>query len=131
METVLSNSNRAGKRTQRASVVKQYMSALPGTTISQYTKMKIYKSNQRRPKSISKNQVKKVIKDFCESTSLHGYSYLNIANSTVSKLIWTLIILAMTGLGSYFFVKNTNDYINARLVTNIETSSANLSVSNK
>ena len=93
--------------------------------------MKSYKSNQRRPKSISKNHVKKVIQDFCESTSLHGYSYLNIANSTVSKLIWTLIILAMTGLGSYFFVKNTNDYINARLVTNIETSSANLSVSNK
>ena len=93
--------------------------------------MKIYKSNQRRPKSISKNHVKKVIQDFCESTSLHGYSYLNIANSTVSKLIWTLIILAMTGLGGYFFVKNTYDYTNARLVTNIETSSANLSVSNK
>ena len=93
--------------------------------------MKIYNSNRKRPKSISKNQVKKVIQDFCESTSLHGYSYLNIANSTVSKLIWLLIILAMTGLGGYFFVKNTNDYINARLVTNIETSSANLSVSNK
>ena len=69
------------------------------------------------------------MKDFCESTSLHGYSHLYVADSIVSKIVWFLVILFTTSLGLFLFVKNTNDYFTARIVTNIETSSANLSVS--
>ena len=86
------------------------------------------KSIRKRKLKISKGRAHKVIKDFCESTSLHGYSYLYIADSIISKLVWTLVILFMSGLGMFLFVKNTNDYIKARLVTNVESSYANLSV---
>ena len=78
---------------------------------------------------LSKINPRKVIHDFCESTSLHGYNYLNIADTIVMKLAWIFVIIIMTGLGTAFIVLNTDAYINARLVTNIETSSANLSVS--
>ena len=78
---------------------------------------------------MSKSETKKVIKDFCQSTSLHGYNYLLIAESIISKLIWMIVISAMTALGIYFFVENTKAYREAGLVTNIESSSANLSVS--
>ena len=86
------------------------------------------KSIRKRKLKISKGRAHKVIKDFCESTSLHGYSYLYIADSIISKLVWTLVILFMSGLGMFLFVKNTNDYIKARLVTTVESSYANLSV---
>ena len=79
--------------------------------------------------NFSKKLAAKVVKDFCESTSLHGYSHLYIADSIVSKIVWFLVILFTTSLGLFLFVKNTNDYFTARIVTNIETSSANLSVS--
>ena len=85
-------------------------------------------SIRKRKIEISKGMAHKVIKDFCESTSLHGYSYLYIAETIISKLVWTLVILFMTGLGMFLLVKNTNDYIKARLVTNVESSYANLSV---
>ena len=77
----------------------------------------------------SKKLASKVMKDFCESTSLHGYSHLYLTDSIVSKIVWFLVILFTTSLGLFLFVKNTNDYFTARIVTNIETSSANLSVS--
>ena len=77
----------------------------------------------------SKAETRKIIQDFCESTSLHGYSYLYSTDSIVLKLVWFIIIMGMTGLGIFFFVENTDAYIKARIVTNIETSSADLSVS--
>ena len=77
----------------------------------------------------SKGNTRKAIKDFCESTSLHGYSYLYTSDSPILKIFWFIIIMAMTGLGIFFLVENTDAYIKARIVTNIETSSANLSVS--
>ena len=71
----------------------------------------------------------KIIKNFCESTSLHGYSYLYIASTIFMRVAWFCVIIGMTGLGTYFLAKNTNEYINAKLVTNIDSSIANLSVS--
>ena len=88
-------------------------------TIRQMSKISIPKS---------KGETRKVIKDFCESTSLHGYSYLYNTDSIVLKFVWFIIIMGMTGLGIFFFVENTDAYIKARIVTNIETSSADLSV---
>ena len=69
-----------------------------------------------------------VFKDFCESTSLHGYSYLFIGNSIFLKIIWTIVILLMTCVGATFLTNNTVDYWNARLFTTLESSSAPLKV---
>ena len=79
-------------------------------------------------KLMSKSQTAKVFKDFCKSTSFHGYSYLYIANSICVKLIWVTIIILMTALGIGFLLSNKNDYLNARVITTIDTSSAPLEV---
>ena len=76
-----------------------------------------------------KGMMQKIAKDFCESTSLHGYSYLYIVDSFLSKLLWMFAILFTTAIGIFLFVRNTSEYIKSGIVTNIDTSSANLSVS--
>ena len=80
---------------------------------------------------MEKAETKNVFKDFCESTSLHGYNYLFIGNSIFLKIIWTIVILLMTCVGAWFLMNNTIDYKNARLVTTIESSSAPLKVKSK
>ena len=80
---------------------------------------------------MEKAETKNVFKDFCDSTSLHGYSYLFIGNSIFLKIIWTIVILLMTCVGVMFLTNNTVDYLNARLVTTIESSSAPLKVKSK
>ena len=86
-------------------------------------------------KNMLKNLIGKgtqVFQDFCESTSLHGYSYLYIAKSNAPlKVFWVIVIFVMTGLSTVFLVKNTKDYFKADIVTTIKSSSANLSVSIK
>ena len=77
---------------------------------------------------MEKAETKNVFKDFCESTSLHGYSYLFIGNSIFLKIIWTIVILLMTCVGAMFLMNNTVDYWNARLFTTLESSSAPLKV---
>ena len=69
-----------------------------------------------------------LIKNFCESTSLHGFSFLSMANSVHTKLVWILAIISMTVVGAVFLMRHTNDFMNSRLVTNIESSTATLSV---
>ena len=71
----------------------------------------------------------KVFQDFCESTSLHGYTYLYIATSVFIKVFWVIVIVAMTALGIVFIVSNTNDYLEANIITTIESSTAPLEVS--
>ena len=79
---------------------------------------------------LSKSQTPEVLKDFCESTTLHGYSYFGIADSVLAKTVWAIIILLATGTGLSFLVTNTKAYMQATIVTNIESSSDNLHVSN-
>ena len=78
----------------------------------------------------SKAQTAKVFRDFCESTTLHGYSYLYIATSILMKIIWMIVIVSMTALGIGFVVNNTNDYLEAKILTTIESSTAPLDVRN-
>ena len=74
---------------------------------------------------------RRVFQEFCESISLHGYSYLSNANSILSKFFWFLVILVMTSLGIFLLVKNTTEYLNAGIVTTIQSSSSDLKVSIK
>ena len=79
---------------------------------------------QKRP-----NETAKVFKEFCESTSLHGYPYLYIANSICSKILWSIVIIAFTCIGVSFVISNTDDYLSSNIITTIDTSSAPLTVS--
>ena len=90
--------------------------------------MKIKNSEIMR--KVSEQQTPKVLKDFCESTSLHGYNHFHIADSVLVKTIWGVIIILATGTGLNFLVTNTKAYMQATIVTNIESSSDNLHVSN-
>ena len=72
---------------------------------------------------------RRVFQEFCESISLHGYSYLSNANSIFSKFFWFLVILVMTSSGIFLIVENTTEYLNAGIVTTIQSSSSDLKVS--
>ena len=75
------------------------------------------------------NHIAMVFRIFCESTSLHGYSYLYQVNSSFLRIIWVIVILVMTGLAIRFLAVQTNDYFEAGIVTTIESSNAPLTVS--
>ena len=78
---------------------------------------------------IMKSKARKVLNDFCESTSLHGYSYWYRADSLILKVTWTFVILAATCLGVAFLANQTKEYLAGTILTTIETSSAPLDVS--
>ena len=80
---------------------------------------------------LSKSQISKILKDFCQSTSLHGYNYLYVSDSIILKILWGIVILIATGAGICFIVTNTKAYMEATITTNIESTSENLSVSDK
>ena len=80
---------------------------------------------------LSKSQTLKLLKDICQSISLHGYNYLYISDSIILKILWGIVILIATGAGIGFIVTNTKAYMEATITTNIESTSENLSVSNK
>ena len=75
------------------------------------------------------SHISQVFHEFCESTSLHGYSYLASVNSIFVKLLWICGILSMSGLGIMFLYKNTMEYFSSTLVTSIESSTTPLTVS--
>ena len=73
-------------------------------------------------------EIRKNFEDFCGTVSLHGYAYLVIVNAWFGKLIWGLIILTMSIIGMVFLFKNTKEYIDSRLTTTIESSTASVDV---
>jgi hypothetical protein len=78
---------------------------------------------------MSLTQLKSTFQDFSQSTSLHGFSYLYISNSNISKIVWGIVILTFSGLGIGLLVTNTEDYLSSRIVTNIESSTYPIDVS--
>ena len=71
----------------------------------------------------------RLLKDFCESTSLHGFNYLSNGTSIAQKVFWVITITTMTVMGISLLVQNTGDFCNSRIVTTINSSSAPLDVS--
>ena len=88
-------------------------------------------SNQKKKSILPPidQQTVKIIDEFCDLTSLHGFSFFNKANNTAVKFIWIIAIIGMMGVATVFLINNTDAYMKSRLVTNIESSTANLSVS--
>ena len=71
----------------------------------------------------------RILKDFCESTSLHGFNYLSNGTCIAQKIFWVIVITTMTVMGISLLVQNTGDFCNSRIVTTINSSSAPLDVS--
>ena len=69
------------------------------------------------------------MKDFCDSTSLHGYSYLYNSNSIAAKVFWFLVMLIAAMAAVHFSLLNTKEFIDSKIITNIESYSAPVSVS--
>ena len=78
---------------------------------------------------MTKFQAAKNFRDFCESTSLHGYNYLHMTASIALKIFWIIVITIMTVAGMVLLVRNTLVYMKSSIVTNIESTSGNLTVS--
>ena len=91
------------------------------------TELKMEKNDGPNP--LSKSNTRRILKDFCGSTSLHGYGYIYNNESIALKLFWLFIILNMTGLGIFFLVTNTTEFLEHKIYTTTETSSAPISVS--
>ena len=70
---------------------------------------------------------KKVFQDYCESTSLHGYSYLFISSSLIGKIFFALIIIIFTSVGMFFLGLNFDQYKKSTTNIKIETTTAPLS----
>jgi hypothetical protein len=58
-------------------------------------------NQQKTSRAFSKVKIGNIIKDFCQSTSLHSYSYLYGNSNLALKFVWLFVILAMTGLGIF------------------------------
>ena len=86
-------------------------------------------NNQKNMLTFSTSKTGKMIEEFCELTSLHGFSFMYKAKNITVKMIWIIAIISVIGIGVFFLIGNTEAYIQSRLVTNIESSTANLSVS--
>ena len=77
---------------------------------------------------MSLSYLTQTFQEFSQSTSLHGYSYLYIANTFITRLIWIAVILILSGIGIFFLVVNTDEYLKYKIVTNIESSTSPLNV---
>ena len=85
---------------------------------------------RERVRSLSKNEIGKVFRDFCQSTTLHGYHYLYDNESHIlMKIIWFFVIMAMTGLGILFLAVNTKQFLDQKILSTVESFSAPLTVS--
>ena len=80
-------------------------------------------------KKMYDNNRVRTLKHFCESTSLHGYNYLLNGESITQKVFWVIVITTMTAIGISLLIQNTGDFVDSRIITTIDSSSAPLDVS--
>lgn len=66
-------------------------------------------------------------REFCASTSLHGWHHLN-RNNSHGKAVWLFIVVASLGVASVFLATAVEDFLNRSVVTTIETTTASLQV---
>ena len=74
-------------------------------------------------------ELKNLLYDFTNSTSLHGYSFLSKTHGIVLKIIWIFIIMIFSAMAITLFIVNTLEYMHSKIETTIETQVGNLDVS--
>lgn len=74
------------------------------------------------------SKIKLSLQEFCQATSLHGYSYLFNSKSWIVRLLWVMVIIAMTGIGFEFFAISLETYMRSGIVTTIDSATSPLEV---
>ena len=65
--------------------------------------------------------------NFCNQTTLHGWSYVAGEKHISQKILWIVTLTSAYSLAAYLAIKNLNDYMNSTTVTSINTIMAPLS----
>ena len=63
------------------------------------------------------------VNEFFSSTSIHGFSYISNKQSGSTRIIWTLIVLAVFGVASYLVYQTLSGFNTKFVSTTIETKS--------
>ena len=63
------------------------------------------------------------VNEFFSSTSIHGFSYISNKQSRSTRIIWTLIVLAVFGVASYLVYQTLSGFKTKFVSTTIETKS--------
>ena len=63
------------------------------------------------------------VNEFFSSTSIHGFSYISNKQSRSTRIIWTLIVLAVFGVASYLVYQTLSGFNTKFVSTTIETKS--------
>ena len=83
-----------------------------------------------QPTLKKQNNKMRRFEQFCQLTTLHGYSYLQSENNSIAlKIFWLVIIMIMTCTVLMLLVWNTNKFLEFKTIATIETLSAPLNVS--
>ena len=83
-----------------------------------------------QPALKKQNNKMRRFEQFCQLTTLHGYSYLQSENNSIAlKIFWLVIIMIMTCTVLMLLVWNTNKFLEFKTIATIETLSAPLNVS--
>ena len=83
-----------------------------------------------QPALKKQNNKMRRFEQFCQLTTLHGYSYLQSENNSIAlKIFWLVIIMIMTCSVLMLLVWNTNKFLEFKTIATIETLSAPLNVS--
>jgi hypothetical protein len=77
------------------------------------------------PEATNSSEMKN-FENFCEETSLHGWSYLNNKMNKFWKMIWMLFIFLIIGTSIYVIEMNIKSYLQATTVTTIDSTIASL-----
>ena len=64
---------------------------------------------------------------YCQTTSLHGFKYLDTEEGRVRKLIWVGVIIAVICLSIWVLNENLQQYMDATTRTSIESTTSSLS----
>ena len=67
-------------------------------------------------------------REFCASTSLHGWHHLNQVKNTNGRVVWLVIVIASLAVASVFLGTAAIDFMDRSVVTTIETTTASLQV---
>ena len=65
----------------------------------------------------------KTFNDFFEATSIHGFAYMSVSQTRCTRILWTLIVLAATGVASYLLYETVTGFEENYTSTTIETHS--------
>ena len=63
------------------------------------------------------------VNEFFNSTSIHGFPYINDSQTRSTRIIWTIIVLAGFGFATYFLYETVDGFSEKYITTTIETRS--------